>query len=88
MNKSYTAFLYIILLLTSLSISTDFAQDDPDIDNTLHLTPPPSTPIDSPLGREVVTSSDGFDNFHLGTDFAEPHISANPNNPSPSTGKS
>jgi photosystem II stability/assembly factor-like uncharacterized protein len=81
MKKPSSVFLYIFLLVISLSIRTNFAQDDPNIDNTMHLTPPPSTPVSSPLGREVITSSDGFDNFHLGTDFAEPHISANPNNP-------
>ncbi|MFZ4583189.1 MAG: hypothetical protein ACOYM7_11120, partial [Paludibacter sp.] len=29
----------------------------------------------------AVTTPDGYDNFYLGTDFAEPHISVNPNNP-------
>ena len=29
----------------------------------------------------VITTADGFDNFNLGTDFAEPHMSQNPNDP-------
>jgi hypothetical protein len=29
----------------------------------------------------VITDSDGYDNFNLGVDFAEPHMSQNPNNP-------
>ena len=31
--------------------------------------------------EDVVTDNDGYDNFNLGVDFAEPHISQNPNNP-------
>jgi photosystem II stability/assembly factor-like uncharacterized protein len=30
---------------------------------------------------EMVTSDDGFDNFFMGVDFAEPHMSSNPLNP-------
>lgn len=30
---------------------------------------------------DVITTSDGFDNFNLGSDFAEPHVSQNPNDP-------
>jgi hypothetical protein len=30
---------------------------------------------------DVITTPDGFDNFNLGVDFAEPHLSQNPNNP-------
>ncbi|MCU0405878.1 MAG: hypothetical protein MUE64_02705, partial [Ignavibacteriaceae bacterium] len=58
-----------------------YTQDDPNIDNTIHLTPPPSFIINSPTGRQLITSDEGFDNFYLGIDFAEPHMSANPNNP-------
>jgi hypothetical protein len=31
--------------------------------------------------EDVVTDIDGYDNFNLGVDFAEPHLSQNPNNP-------
>ncbi|MFI5405565.1 MAG: hypothetical protein ACHQ1D_03515, partial [Nitrososphaerales archaeon] len=68
---------YTMILFVGQSI----AQDDPNIDNTMHLSPPASTPSNSPLGRQIITSSDGFDNYYLGIDFAEPHMSANPNNP-------
>ncbi len=78
---------FTILLKNSIIISMLFfiglnhAQDDPNIDNTIHLFPQPSIPPNSPAGREIITSNEGFDNFYLGIDFAEPHISANPNNP-------
>ena len=71
MNKLFTTILNIGLLVTFFAIRINFAQDDPNIDNIMHLTPLPSTPVNSPLGREVVTSSEGFDNFHLGTDFVD-----------------
>lgn len=29
----------------------------------------------------VITDAEGYDNFQIGTDFAEPHISQNPNDP-------
>ncbi len=31
--------------------------------------------------EDVITDSDGYDNFNLGVDFAEPHVTQNPNNP-------
>ena len=31
--------------------------------------------------EDVITDNDGYDNFNLGVDFAEPHLSQNPNNP-------
>ncbi len=71
---------YILVALIFL-IGFNYAQDDPNVDNTMHLTPPESVPANSPLGRDILTSDEGFDNFYLGVDFAEPHISANPNNP-------
>lgn len=67
----------IVLFLSGLG----YSQDDPNIDNTVHLFPQPSIPPNSPVGREIITSNEGFDNFYLGVDFAEPHMSANPNNP-------
>ena len=69
--------LVILLLLSGLT----YSQDNPNIDNTFHLFPQPSTPANSPVGRDIITSEEGFDNFYLGIDFAEPHMSANPNNP-------
>jgi photosystem II stability/assembly factor-like uncharacterized protein len=57
----------------------NFAQDDPNLDNTFGMTRPTVNP--ELLEREVLTSEDGFDNFFLGVDFAEPHMSENPNAP-------
>jgi len=31
--------------------------------------------------EDVITDSDGYDNFNLGVDFAEPHVTQNPNSP-------
>ncbi len=31
--------------------------------------------------EDLITDGDGYDNFNLGNDFAEPHLSQNPNNP-------
>jgi photosystem II stability/assembly factor-like uncharacterized protein len=81
MNRFTNIFNYLIFFVMVLSINHSFAQDDPNIDNTIHLTSPQSIPSNSPLGREIITSVEGFDNFYLGVDFAEPHMSANPNNP-------
>ena len=43
-------------------------------DGTAHL-------IDNSSTIEVITAADGYDNFDVGVDNAEQHISANPNNP-------
>ncbi len=75
----FTILKYLLFLALIFTVGPSFAQDDPNIDNTMHLTPPESVPANSPLGREILTSDEGFDNFYLGVDFAEPHISANPN---------
>lgn len=80
MNRFTKYFTILIFLILTLGMAQTFAQDDPNIDNTLNLFPPPSIPVNSPAGREIITSAEGFDNFLLGVDFAEPHISANPNN--------
>lgn len=79
----FTVISKFLCLITLILFSElNFPQDDPNVDNTIHLFPQPSVLPNSPAGREIITSSDGFDNFYLGVDFAEPHISANPNNPS------
>ena len=33
------------------------------------------------INSTIVTGADGYDNFVLGTDFAEPHVAVNPRNP-------
>ena len=81
MNRFTTLIIKSMLVVTLFSIGINFAQDDPNIDNTFHLSAPSSLPVKSPLGRDILSSEDGFDNFLIGVDFAEPHISANPNVP-------
>ena len=81
MIRFTTVLNYSFLLSMLIFIGMANPQDDPNYDNTFYLSAPESVPVISPFGREVVTSEDGFDNFFIGTDFAEPHISANPNSP-------
>lgn len=37
--------------------------------------------VPNPKLLDVITTPDGFDNFDIGVDFAEPHITENPNDP-------
>jgi hypothetical protein len=60
------------------SITSVWAQaDDPLYDRTpleyYGLTPE--------FNLDVITDNEGFDNFNLGVNFAEPHVSQNPTNP-------
>jgi photosystem II stability/assembly factor-like uncharacterized protein len=57
--------------------------DDGRTDNTkgLELYPPGFSPRGPGLSLMVVTTPDGYDNFDVGIDNAEQHMSANPNNP-------
>lgn len=74
--------LSFFLVLSATIVFSIYAQneDDPNLDQipkSLRNRPPaPMSPILPP-----VTTSDGYDNFFLGVDFAEPHISSNPLNP-------
>jgi hypothetical protein len=70
------------LLLVSMLALPAFAQDDPTRDNN------PPDPFGPPTGPRfplpapaVITTPDGFDNFDLGVDNAEPHMSNSPANP-------
>jgi photosystem II stability/assembly factor-like uncharacterized protein len=80
-----TPFVYktigLLCLLIFLFAGILTAQDDPNFDNTFGMERPESIPSGSPLGRDAIMDEDGFENFYLGVDFAEPHISANPLNP-------
>ncbi len=78
-NKVLIYFFAISLLM--LNIKTIFAQDD----NPL-LDQPPKQYWDhistvTPKAVTVITDNSGYDNFDLGNDFAECHISENPRNP-------
>lgn len=79
-KKIFIASLFLVL---SVFIGyTIYAQveDDPNLDQlpkSMRNRPPAQyKPMLPP-----VTSSDGYDNFYLGVDFAEPHISSHPSNP-------
>jgi hypothetical protein len=84
---SLAVFIVIGAVLIANSI---FSQSDPNWDSPVLdripynlLKQSQSRPNYSPTSTmsSVVTTSDGYDNFFLGNDFAEPHMSVNPNNP-------
>jgi len=77
-SYKFFSFLFALIFLCALTLT---AQQDPNFDNTLGLQIPESIPSSAPLGREVIVDEDGFENFFIGVDFAEPHISMNPMNP-------
>jgi hypothetical protein len=81
-----TCIKIILSLLIIVSIvfgsSSLFSQngDDPNLDQL------PKSMMNIPRVQHrgilaPVTSTDGYDNFFLGVDFAEPHVSSNPLNP-------
>lgn len=84
-STRFLSFALFFFLLVSLSY-TSFAQlDHPDIDQDPNLDQVPlflrqnfvpHTHIDAPP-----VTVNGFDNFNIGTDFAEPHMSHNPLDP-------
>lgn len=76
--KNFVSLLLIVIVTFPMCIT---AQQHPNYDNTLGLDIPESIPSNARLGREVLVDGEGFDNFYLGVDFAEPHISMNPMNP-------
>jgi len=70
----------IFCMVANIS-STAIAQDDPNIDQPVYDTPPL---FDRGIGSStlnVITSEEGYDNFDLGVDGAEPHMATNPLNP-------
>lgn len=77
-TTSLLKFSLVLIIFFTVSINP---QLDPNVDNIIHLSPSTPEPVTQPFGRQIITSEEGFDNFYLGVDFAEPHISANPNNP-------
>jgi len=66
-----------------ISYSTSFSQykDDPNIDRIPYYLLVQSQYSSPNSSRLVITNPFGFDNFFLGTDFAEPHLSGHPQNP-------
>jgi hypothetical protein len=79
-KRKLFSLLTTILLIFSITLSYAQNGDDPYLDQM-----PKSMRNMSPVQhRQIlapVTSTDGYDNFFLGVDFAEPHISTNPLNP-------
>jgi len=74
-HYGHMAIIGMMLLIAFNPLS---AQQNAQYDNTMGLLPENWSPV--PGARELitVTDEDGFDNFFLGIDFAEPHISSNP----------
>lgn len=82
MKGTKTTFSLLVSILFIFGTSCIYAQngDNPNLDqlpkSMRYLPQVQYRPVLAP-----VTSSDGYDNFYLGIDFAEPHISSNPLNP-------
>jgi hypothetical protein len=78
--KRKTISFLLIMIAVAIGIINAQNGDDPYLDQM-----PKSMRNRIPTQfRQVlapVTSTDGYDNFFLGVDFAEPHISSNPLNP-------
>jgi len=70
----------LIFFIICVSNITVLAQgDNPLVD---HVPPELIENINySDDGEDVITDASGYDNFNLGVDFAEPHVTQNPNNP-------
>ncbi len=78
--KPFLSFpLFIVYTFLVLSGSVIAQGDNPLIDGVPSEWVPANYHSDSEL--DVITI-DGFDDFNLGVDFAEPHVSQNPLNPS------
>jgi hypothetical protein len=72
--------LYTILILT-VSFVHIFSQNDySDYETILKNVPFNQQGLPGTYSP-MITNPEGFDNFHLGTDFGEPHIATNPTDP-------
>ncbi|MDO9511124.1 MAG: T9SS type A sorting domain-containing protein [Bacteroidales bacterium] len=81
LRGSSTLMLGILMCSLSLNAQVSQPEDNPNLDRIPFAARTlPTAPTDGllPLGPVTV---DDFDNFNLGTDFAEGHISSNPLNP-------
>ncbi len=80
MNVGVRRLLLLLLLLLPVSlISQTSSLDNPDVDNQLGVLPPEAfRPRAGSTILNVITSAEGYDNFDLGVDFAEPHAVSNP----------
>ncbi len=74
--------IFVVLSLGNLPDSLTYAQEQPQFDNAVGmLLPQAFRQMKAPAATRIITDNEGFDNFNLGTDFAEPHMSSNPMNP-------
>lgn len=87
-NFKVMHFVFVFALVSVISFSIGFNNNpwdaDPNFDGIPqevldNLNQHPQTPDN--FMSDPVTDADGYDNFYLGVDFAEGHISMNPNNP-------
>ncbi len=74
-----SSFLFALLFLSIFS--TNLYSQGVDESRVDHLTPEMiQSYVPANVNADVITI-DGFDNFNIGVDFAEPHMSSNPTNP-------
>lgn len=78
--KFYLTGLLLSLLLFVAGLNLQGQSDDPNIDRIPDWYLEMQQSNDNPMPSTVVTI-DGYDNYFLGVDFAEGHISADPNSP-------
>ncbi len=72
--------IFMVLLSTFLiTLDSGFAQEPVIYDTPIYV--PGYGPTPGAHVPAVITTADGYDNFDIGTDFAEPHMSENPNAP-------
>ncbi len=86
LKLSLAVFLVIgtVLIANSIFSQSNKNWDDPNLDRVPYnlLMDSRSQQNNSPMSvMSSVTTIDGYDNYFLGTDFAEPHIAVNPRNP-------
>jgi photosystem II stability/assembly factor-like uncharacterized protein len=71
----------IASLILLIACSFLYAQGKEQYDNTVGLIPQNWSPVPGATELITITDEEGFDNFFMGIDFAEPHISSNPLSP-------
>ncbi|HEX9739482.1 MAG TPA: hypothetical protein VGA29_01800, partial [Ignavibacteriaceae bacterium] len=78
--SAFFLFFFILISADSFSQLRDpNVDDDPNVDRVpLYLIGNTLPPTQTDMPPVTVN---GFDNFNIGTDFAEPHMSHNPLNP-------
>lgn len=73
-------YIFILFIFSFFISNFVFGQfDDPNIDRVMLENM--ESAIINPPELAVITTSDGYDNFNLGVNLAEPHLSSNPLNP-------